>query len=249
MNAKTTKIVKPKQPSTTWVSCYNCNKETQHSRLQQVNQTDSHDHGRIDTNCDYFIVECRGCGTVSFMEEATSSEDRFDDPNTGDWEYPITRTLYPNRVVGHALIEDIGLLPYRVASIYKETHAAVCSQLLILAGMGLRATLEMICVEKQIIDGTLYAKINVLVEKGLITNDSAHILHGIREIGNEAAHEGISNSDRVLGIALQVLEHLLTSVYIFPQKASRIRAKVKPSKSSATKGQSAKMATEPPQPQ
>ncbi|MCK6396003.1 hypothetical protein [Zoogloea sp.] len=45
------------------------------------------------------------------------------------------------------------------------------------------------------------------------------ILHKIRALGNAAAHEITPHSDRQLGLAMNIAEHLLKDVYILSKQA------------------------------
>jgi hypothetical protein len=111
--------------------------------------------------------------------------------------------------------------------VYKETRSAICNKLRILAGVGLRAIVEAVCNEKNAEGKDLKARIDVLIALGLITKDGAVILHEIRLLGNAAAHEAKANTEPELHIALDVVEHLLSGVYILPKRAAQLQKKPK----------------------
>ena len=56
---------------------------------------------------------------------------------------------------------------------------------------------------------------------GVLTKTDAAVLHEIRSMGNEAAHESKPHSDEQLSLAMEVVEHLLKSVYIIPFKLAK----------------------------
>ncbi|MRR37470.1 DUF4145 domain-containing protein, partial [bacterium] len=58
-----------------------------------------------------------------------------------------------------------------------------------------------------------------LKAKGLLTGDGAQILHRLRVLGNDAAHEVKPHTAEQLALAMDVVEHLLQGAYIFPGKA------------------------------
>ena len=95
---------------------------------------------------------------------------------------------------------------------------ALSSDSTVLAGVGLRALVETVCVEKSAAGPNLLAKIDDLVTKNILTPAAAAILHKIRNLGNSAAHEIKPHSEKQLGLAMDVIEHLLTDVYILPKQ-------------------------------
>jgi hypothetical protein len=119
-------------------------------------------------------------------------------------------------MAGRRELHSFALSLSKVGKIYKETHAALCSELPILAGIGIRAIIEAVCKDKKIKGRNLEEKIDALVAKGLTTPAGAKILHSLRFLGNDAAHEVKAHSTEELASALSVAEHLLQSVYILP---------------------------------
>lgn len=63
-------------------------------------------------------------------------------------------------------------------------------------------------------------KIDYLVKQGVLTTEGATILHKIRTLGNNAAHEVKPHDYVELGLALDVIDHLLQGVYILPYHAN-----------------------------
>jgi len=82
----------------------------------------------------------------------------------------------------------------------------------------LRALIETICKEKNAEGGNLFKKIDDLVIKQILTPTGCTILHKIRTLGNDAAHEVKPHSDKQLGLAMDVVEHILNDIYILPNK-------------------------------
>src|SRR5665213_4287430 len=72
----------------------------------------------------------------------------------------------------------------------------------VLTGIGLRALVETICKDKKASGGNLVEKIGSLVSLGVLTADGATILHRIRTLGNDAAHEVKPHTAEQLGICL-----------------------------------------------
>lgn len=196
--------------------CINCTGKTTHKVLASVDVRG--DEGEVSWWIDNQIVQCLGCRTVSFREASSNSEDYY--PISHDtYEYNVVEMLYPSRVEGiKGLGKEIYYLPSDVRRIYNETLMALSSQSPVLAGIGLRVLLETVCKEKNATGQDLFRKIDSLVSKGTLTPASAAILHKIRTLGNAAAHEVKPHSEKQLGLAMDIVEHLLKDVYILPKQ-------------------------------
>ena len=57
--------------------------------------------------------------------------------------------------------------------------------------------------------------------KGVLTESGATILHGLRDLGNESAHEMKSQDEESIDLAMDVVENLLQSVFILPEASKR----------------------------
>ncbi|MFM0155637.1 DUF4145 domain-containing protein [Paraburkholderia sediminicola] len=102
---------------------------------------------------------------------------------------------------------------------YDETSTALANDLPVLTGIGLRALIETVCKTETAKGDNLFAKIDNLRDKGVLTKHGAAVLHNIRNLGNAAAHEVKPHSTAQLMLAMEVVEHLLMDVYILPAKA------------------------------
>lgn len=173
----------------------------------------------IDT---YEIIRCQGCDQLSFRVGSNDSE-TMDMDSEGNIVHPESEEVYPSRLMGRVALEDAYLLPEKVRSIYRETHTALCTKLKVLAGIGIRALIEAICSEESAKGKTLGARIDDLVENGVLTKKNATILHKTRLLGNKAAHEVKPPSDPELDIAFDISENLLGTVYIVPRKAEGLK--------------------------
>ena len=119
-------------------------------------------------------------------------------------------------------MREAHLLPHNVYRIYQEAHGALCAELGILAGLGLRALVEAVCVDRQVTNGNLQSKIDQLATAGHITQAGARILHSLRFMGNAAAHEVKAHTPQQLNAAFDVVEHLLQGVYVLPSQAANL---------------------------
>ncbi len=202
--------------------CSKCANETSHKVLTRVKQVAEYARGTITEVSNYNVVICGGCKCVSFCIAESNSED-VDIDEEGEQYHPVAYTPYPPRLNGRKLVDETTSLPHGIATVYKEMHSSLCSGNYILTGIGIRALLEAIVNDKKAKGGNLAERITGLISLGLITKDGADILHAIRVLGNKAAHEVVANSLSELNAAIDVVEHLIASVYLIPQKAKILK--------------------------
>ncbi|WP_137009473.1 DUF4145 domain-containing protein [Aquitalea aquatilis] len=195
--------------------CCACDRDTRHDVL--ANHIESEYEYRVDTH--YQIVECRGCGTKSFRKVIAWIEDVYQ-VEEDEWEVPKDVITYPSVLKGHKAVPDIDRVPSVVAEIYRQSLEAITVQSSILAGIGLRATIEAICNERKVTGRSLEQRIDKLAKAGLVSTIDADRLHAIRFLGNDAAHEIYVSDPNSLLIALRIIENLIVSLYILDGAAS-----------------------------
>ncbi len=202
------------------VPCMECKRSTKHMVLASTDLSgeDVSDFNSVQYQVHHQIIQCQGCETTSFRISSSNSEDYdFTDPND---VFLIERIeLYPSRSEGRNSLKDTHLLPSNVQRIYEETIKAMNNDQPVLAGIGIRALVETICKDKSAKGKDLFEKINDLVTIGVLTADGATILHKIRTLGNDAAHEVKPHKANQLALALDVCEHLMQGVYLLPHFA------------------------------
>ncbi len=201
--------------------CGECTGKTSHKILVSVDKNGEwiHGHHSIQWWFDsYQVVQCNGCKTNSFRSVKGNSEDCY--PISEDeWESGEVEKLYPSRMEGRKILKDSSYyLPNKVEQIYKETIQALSDNSPILAGVGLRALIETICKENNAKGSNLLVSIDDLVAQNILTPAGSKILHKIRTLGNDAAHEVKPHNEKQLSLAMDIMEHLLMDVYILPKK-------------------------------
>jgi hypothetical protein len=204
------------------VPCNECKRDTKHKVLASVDVEgeDWFGHNSIQYWVTHQVIQCQGCETISFRKASTNTED-YDYVDAETTEYNESIELFPGRNEGRSVIKDVYLLPTNVQRIYEETIKAMNNEQPVLAGIGIRALVETICKDKLASGRNLVEKINDLVSLGVLTQDGSTILHKIRTLGNDAAHEVKPHKSEQLGLALDVCEHLLQGVYLLPHHAQR----------------------------
>lgn len=216
-----TAIVKVKDPKNAelWLPCVTCNGATCHRVITLVASSDESSCGSVQAWSDYSVVQCSGCKTLSFCIESSFSEDFDYDPYTGQPVLAKKHTLYPNRTSGRPQCSGVHDVPTGVYRIYAETHDSLCNEKPILTGIGIRAVLEAVCTEKSA-TGKLFEQIDQLSTMGFISKNNVDFLHGLRFLGNKAAHEVKAHSQVELNAAFDIVEHLLQTVYVVPKRAA-----------------------------
>lgn len=148
--------------------------------------------------------------------------------------------LYPKRSDKTRQIKDYHNVPNTLRRIYRETLESFNSDSFTLCAAGLRAIIEGICSDRQVVDGpvqvthkdgtihterrrNLAAKIAGLCERGFLTEGNATSLHEHRFLGNEALHELDRPSRDELALAIDIMEHTLEDLYDMPDKAAELR--------------------------
>jgi hypothetical protein len=148
--------------------------------------------------------------------------------------YPDAPGTSDRRKPAISIDEGGRLIPEPVWKMYKETIEALNANIRTLAGGGLRAVVEAICLDKNIEDGNLQKKIEELAKQNLLTKAQADLLHEERYLGNAALHELATPSVQDIEDGLEIVEGLINTIYILPSKAKRLKnrreAKGKPPK-------------------
>lgn len=206
------------------LECYDCHRETVHQIVRSVEYTEHYIDGTftVDSWSEYQIIECRGCQSVGFRETHANELEFDTDPETGHSVPNREETLFPHRLAGRGEVDSMWTLPEDIKSIYRETLSAIRSSLTVLAGIGLRAIIETVCKEREATGANLERRIDALVIQGVLTREGAEVLHGLRILGNQAAHEVRPHSLETLNVAMDVVDHLLMGVYIIPARAQRL---------------------------
>ncbi len=219
-----------------WCRCSQCERSTKHTILASASDSGFIEGPDIHFHDDYAIVQCNGCENVCFLKASSNSDDI-------DWErnepIEVVKTYpepNPNPHDGAAYIrDDVYSMPGIVQSIYSETLGAIRNDLPVLAGIGVRAIVEAICHDLNSKGRTLENKIDGLVDKALLGPKGAEILHGLRLLGNNAAHQIKAPEKEQVAAAIKVIDYLLIGAYVIPDEAKVLPT---PSKSNlqSTKG-------------
>ena len=205
------------------VECGECKRKTSHEILASADIGGSVWHSQnheMEWDVSNQIVQCRGCHTISFRRVSSDSDSPPIQIGPDEFESQDFIELFPGLSRDREGVTDRQLLPENIQRIYAETMQALNTRQPVLCGIGIRALIETVAKEKQAPSGNLFGKINDLVAQGVLTQEGSEILHKLRTLGNQAAHEVQPHSDVQLGLAMDVVDHLLQGVYILPHHAN-----------------------------
>jgi hypothetical protein len=214
--------------------CSVCGRETNHTLRDSYKSSWSDDESGVGGGETNDFLMCNGCEAATLRTKSWFSE-----------EPEPSIALYPPRGSKGVAREpkDFDEMTYGgpLDSVYRQIISAFNQRLFTLAGAGVRLAIEGVCKEKAIKDGPekkgatkrasdLRGRINGLAEKGFISEQHADILHEIRFLGNDAAHELDQPSPKIVATALDIIEHLLEQVFEQPAKAKALAARKRPPK-------------------
>jgi len=97
-----------------------------------------------------------------------------------NWTHDISVNIYPSPLKNHRPISERHLLPAQIKTVYSESIEALKADCKLLAGVGFRAVIEAICIDKNITGRNLEVKITKLLTNKLITDKEAERLHAVR---------------------------------------------------------------------
>jgi len=212
------------------VLCKTCKNETNHEIVHSHKLSwESDDLWGSDT---YEIIRCLGCEEISFRHIGFFSEDYGPD---GDLEEKLN--IYPPRTENSLTAKAYYSASPLIRALYKQVIDTYNIQCWTLCAIGIRAIIEGICQEQGVKSGTILdslkgttrvskgldGKIAGLHEKGILSLKHSKLLHELRFLGNDAAHELIQPSASELILAIDVLEHTIENVYELDDKISSLR--------------------------
>lgn len=201
-----------------WSDCRECKRKTKHSIFGSKSITSPPEYYHSETK--YLLIECNGCETISFRKEFHDYEEYYQ-IGPDEYEHPISVEIFPHYINDHMHIDSLNDVPDIVSSIYEESLLAIQEGAFTLAGLGLRATIEAICNDKEIKGKNLQVRINTMNRSGLISKSDADRLHAIRFMGNDAAHEIKKTKKKSVLIALKIIEHVILSVYVLEKEVNK----------------------------
>ena len=169
------------------------------------------------------FVQCMGCDSYKYVtcREDFPAEEPYDNGEYDFKVYPDAPGTAARRIAG--IDQTAADIPKKVWMMYSETLQALNAGIRTLAAGGLRATVEAICLENDLKTGNLQKKIDKLAQQNLLTKSQAELLHEERYLGNAALHELETPSTGAIEDGLGIVEGLINTLYVLPDKAKRLR--------------------------
>ncbi|MNM85342.1 hypothetical protein D3C81_974540 [compost metagenome] len=201
--------------------CNSCNRETYYSILAEYTKSYNDDY---QCTYKYQVVSCNGCNYISFRQEFHDIEGgypAYDLYSGEEWTVPVTVETYP-KAKKHKLIDGSECIPEEIYRAYTQTLTAYQEDATILAGIGFRAIVEAICADQSVKENNLQTSITKLYKNGILSKHDSNLLHSVRFLGNDAAHEIKDPKTGQLDTTLKIIEHLLISLYILPKDVARV---------------------------
>lgn len=199
--------------------CRTCKSITRNEVLyEHIEETDPEDYHERDT---WQIVRCLGCHTTGFRHRNDDYDQVWEDSD-GEVRHTVSMTVYPRVVRNHSGLKATYWLPALIRKVYRQTLSAYSDTAYVLASIGLRATIEAVCNHLEISGSNLEKRIDQLFKTGHVSNSDKKRLHAIRFLGNDAAHEVKEPRESDLRVALEIVEHLLNSVFILEKKSKSL---------------------------
>lgn len=168
------------------------------------------------------ILRCLGCESIRFRTWNEDYELSTNEDDEGNPIYLTTESLYSRSLRSHKPLQNLNFVPDVIRNVYNQSITALGEQANILASIGLRACVEAVCNHLKISGSSLDKRIDSLFKAGHVSNTDKRRLHAIRFLGNDAAHEIREPEERDLLIALDIVDHLLNSVFILERRARRL---------------------------
>jgi hypothetical protein len=194
--------------------CGQCNRMTHQKVLFSKKQVE--EDGYFETHLLYMMVQCGGCKTISFLIRASDPTPFSDEPEYEDHNYPVEPDQL-NITYNFLREKDQENLPIKLYELYEEVKSTFRTESNIMAGIGLRMLVEAICLQQKIAGRNLQEKINKLHTQGMIATSELPIIDKLRLIGNQSTHQIKSFSTEKLSYALDIVNHILVSIYILPK--------------------------------
>lgn len=201
------------------IFCNNCKCDTHHEMKCQHERHyyESNDHadGTIEiTWYEQYLYSfwiCLGCDTATLAERFHCTPMYDENGEVFETNYFPPRTNYSTRKPKGFLHIDKKLM-----TAYHEIITAYTNRLYIICSMGIRALLEGICIHEGITDKqarSLNEKITMLQDNNRVPSGIIDGLKHLKPIGDDAAHRLDAASNHHIGLAIDLLEALLTHLY------------------------------------
>lgn len=195
--------------------CNTCRRKTPHSRLKRIGHTETVEGEQLWER--YFdMLQCRGCEEVVLRRMFHYLEASGYPPFCWDVRY-FPPAMFRKSPEWHEK------LPEEFRSLLYELYRSLDSESLWLPLVGARTLVDMLMREKVGDIGGFKAKLKKLEEAGYLSSHGREVLESALELGSAAAHRGYAASASDVQSVMDIVEHMLQAVYVFPEVAQRLK--------------------------
>ena len=200
--------------------CRYCKRLTNHNIIHTVSPSlKSEDDQRIR----YDTIQCLGCDCVYLKITEFSGDDEFSDVYPSP---PKADRSAPNWMIFKTVFEDKDHKD--LWSVLQETYSAHSHGYNFLTVMGIRCVLDRLMVDLVGDNGTFENNLNKMWEAGYISTIQKDLLTPIIDAGSAVIHRAYKPSPVDVGIILDVVESILTTIFHYPKRAELLGSRVPP---------------------
>src|SRR3569833_1386813 len=151
---------------TTKSNCRECARQTnQEVHIETTHGASVSYYNELHT---WQVFMCQVFDTIGFRYSFDDYEDVTELPS-GKTKHAVTHTRYPHAVANHRPLDGQYAIPPLIRKIYGQSLSAYAGDAKILAGIGLRATIEAVCTHLHVTGSSLEKRIDALAKGGHIS--------------------------------------------------------------------------------
>lgn len=165
-------------------------------------------------------LKCLGCGEVKIRHTKWISDE---DPLVVYFPPAVFR---PEPAWVQDLGQEIPLGEEPVLILLRETYVAMHNNLMTLAAMGVRALIERIMILKTGDRGKFGENLKKFENAGFVSRIQRERLESVLEVGHAAIHRGMTPSREDMTVVLDIVEHLIETVYLHEVKLEGIKVRI-----------------------
>jgi hypothetical protein len=165
------------------------------------------------------MLQCCGCEGIALKRHY-----KGDDDPEGSTEYypPRVSRREPEWMKGLALWWQASDLQFLLREIYAALHSGSTR----LAMMGARAVVDLVMLHKIDDIGGFGEKLDKFEAEGLVGRKDRKVLEAALDAGHAAVHRGHCPDAKQVNQVMDIVEHLVQSVYVLGEEAEELRKSV-----------------------
>lgn len=204
--------------------CNECHNSTSHTVLgSKLNEYRDED-GYLEDSRTWAMVECCGCGEIKLL---VAHRDAFSMDASEKQHPPASRRRPPEWYDSIVLSDPKHAF---VLNMLKEIYGAWDNGFVRLVAAGIRSLIEQVAIEQGGDGGTFRANLLQLEEAGHLSRLGREKLAKVVDAGSAAIHRGYVPDFNDVSTMLDLVEHLIASVYVHGARVAALAARTPPRK-------------------